>query len=96
MQLTEKQRADVLEILRRRLPEAEYIVFGSRVKGNAREYSDLDLAVKDAARIPDVRMFHLREDFSESDLPFRVDLVDYRAVGDDFRRVLDETGAGLN
>ena len=37
----------------------------------------------------------LREDFSESDLPFRVDLVDYRAISDDFRRVLDETGAGL-
>lgn len=96
MQLTKKQRAKTLDILRRRLPGAEWIVFGSRAKGRARAYSDLDLAVKDAARIPAAKMFHLREDFSESDLPFRVDLVDYRAVGDDFRRVLDETGTRLN
>ena len=95
MQLTEAQRSEALAILRRRMPGAAYIVFGSRAKGGAREYSDLDLAVKGTERIGNLEMFHLREDFSESALPFRVDLVDYRAASEDFRRALDETGAEL-
>lgn len=95
MQLTEAQRAEVLAIVHRRLPGADCVVFGSRAKGRAREYSDLDLAVRAAAPVGDLDMFHLREDFSESALPFRVDLVDYRAIAPDFRRIVDATGGAL-
>ena len=31
----------------------------------------------------------LREAFEESDLPFRVDVIDYNAVSDEFRAIID-------
>jgi hypothetical protein len=31
----------------------------------------------------------LEDAFSESDMPFRVDVVDYRAVSDEFRAIID-------
>ena len=33
----------------------------------------------------------LREAFEESDLPFRVDVVDYRTVSEAFRAIIDQS-----
>jgi len=79
----------VLQILRTNLPPAaKFWVFGSRVTGRARRYSDLDLAI-DAGRPMSLdEAASLAEAFSESDLAFRVDVVDWRAIDDRFRRII--------
>ncbi|CAG8821255.1 1131_t:CDS:2 [Gigaspora margarita] len=50
-----------------------FYAYGSRVKGTARKFSDLDLCYQE--NIPENILSHLREDFEESNLPFKVDLV---------------------
>lgn len=75
--LPEAHRKQVLEIIRRRLPDATVWVYGSRAKGRARRYSDLDLMLDDWGReIPRSVMGNLDEDFDESDLPIIVELHD--------------------
>ncbi len=67
----------VLEIIRRRLPDATIWVYGSRAKGRARRYSDLDLMLDNRGKgIPGSVMGSLDEDFDESDLPIIVELRD--------------------
>ena len=67
----------VLEIIRRRLPDATIWVYGSRAKGSARRYSDLDLMLDNRGKgIPGSVMGNLDEDFDESDLPIIVELRD--------------------
>lgn len=82
-------------------PECEVRVFGSRVKGNAKHYSDLDIVLIGGRRLPPVRVSALREAFADSDLPIRVDVLDWHAIPENFRNVITErcevlqTGAGM-
>ena len=80
----------VREILARRVPDIEVRAFGSRVKGRARKYSDLDLVLMGAEPIPWKTMSGLREDFEESDLPICVDIADWAALSDTFRQIINE------
>src|SRR5437868_12492602 len=87
--LSAVHRQLVLELLAELLPaSAQVWVFGSRATGRARRYSDLDLLI-DAGRplSPDEAVL-LREAFEESDLPYRVDLVDWRGIDDRFRELI--------
>jgi len=67
------------------IPEATVWAFGSRVKRSHRPASDLDLAVlcdKEAAKkdLP-----KLNEVFAESDLPFKVQLLDFNRLPENMR-----------
>lgn len=67
----------VQDILRRLVPEATVWAFGSRATGTAKPHSDLDLAIVAPRPLGLAREAALREAFEESDLPFRVDVVDW-------------------
>ena len=70
----------VLRILEGLVPDKTVWAFGSRVEGRAKEYSDLDLAIVSGASLSIDEIGGLREAFAESDLPFRVDIVDTASV----------------
>jgi predicted nucleotidyltransferase len=77
----------VLNIHRANLPgSAKAWVFGSRATGRARRYSDLDLAIDAGRRLTLDETARLGEAFSESDLPYRVDLVDWHDINDHWRQ----------
>jgi predicted nucleotidyltransferase len=78
----------VREILRRHLPGREVWAFGSRVKGKARTFSDLDLAVLGDQPLALSTRADLAEDFSESDLPYKVDIVDWATTSERFREII--------
>ena len=89
-------REFLLSALSRAAPEAEYLCFGSRVGGGARHpYSDLDIAVKSPqeGRIRGLGMAEL--EIGESDIPFMVDLSDYRHLSPEFRRAVDSRAVPL-
>lgn len=78
----------VLRILRQRIPDREVWVFGSRARGTMKPHSDLDLAIVGHTALPGPLLADLAEDFSESDLPFRVDLVDWATTGEEFHVII--------
>jgi predicted nucleotidyltransferase len=69
-------------------PNAKIWVFGSRVTGRARRYSDLDLAIDAGRRLTLDEIAILTEAFSDSDLPYRVDLVDWHEIDDRWRQMI--------
>jgi uncharacterized protein len=79
----------VRRILRRHVPEYEVRAFGSRVAGKARRLSDLDLAIMTDRPLSWERSAELREAFTESDLPMKVDVLDWSLTGDTFRRIVE-------
>jgi hypothetical protein len=63
-------------------------VFGSRADGRARRYSDLDLAIYAGRRLTLDEVARLTEAFSDSDLPYRVDVVDWHDIDDRWRQII--------
>jgi type I restriction enzyme S subunit len=80
----------VKRILAEHARECEIRAFGSRVTWTAKDYSDLDLAVVGAARLDSDRFRLLREAFEESDLPFRVDILDWHTTSEKFKSVIEK------
>ena len=80
----------VLDILRNHVPDRAVWAFGSRVKGTARRYSDLDLAIISGMPLSFLLLGAMQEAFSDSDLPFRVDLLDWALAAPNFRRIVEQ------
>lgn len=82
--LTLRQRATLLALLERHLPNVAAWVYGSRVKGTSRPTSDLDIVVFSR---PDQRghVSALRESLEESDLAVRVDVFAWDEIPASFR-----------
>ena len=85
----------VRRILREHTPELEVRAFGSRVSHTARATSDLDLALMTAEPLDLDRMADLRSAFTASDLPFRVDLVDWASTSENFRKLIEREFATI-
>ncbi len=87
-------RPDFLETLRRLLaeivPECEVRVFGSRYHWMAAKASDLDLALVGPGKLHWKTMARLTAALEESNLPFRVDVLDWYAISPEFQRVIED------
>lgn len=66
---------------------AKVFIFGSRAAGTNRKYSDIDLGIMAKNAVPTLIKFDLEEEFDNSDLPYKVDIVDFSKVSDNFRKV---------
>lgn len=91
IELTPHDWEEVRRILRRCVPGYEVWAFGSRVKGKAKKYSDLDLAVISEEPLPIATMAELRQALDESDLTIKVDVVDWASTTASFRRIIEES-----
>ena len=79
----------VRDILHKHVPQYEVWAFGSRAKGKAKPYSDLDLAIISDTPLSLETTAAMAEEFSESDLPWRVDVVDWATTSASFRKIIE-------
>ena len=78
------------KMLQKHVPDCEVRAFGSRVTWTAKDYSDLDLAIVGKEKLAAKILHALKDDFKESDLPFRVDALDWSAISKEFRKVIEK------
>lgn len=86
--LAPQHLAIVREILSRHAPGLEVRAFGSRISGKAKSYSDLDIAIVGIDKTEAAQLAALREALAESELPFRVDVLDWHRISDGFREII--------
>lgn len=67
-------------------------LFGSRARGDAREASDIDLALEPKGEFPPSVLAHLDAQFEESTVPVAVDLVDLRGADEALRSKARQEG----
>lgn len=79
------------ELLRQHLPQAEVWAYGSRVTGGGHEASDLDLVVRHPADLKQgmSHLWEMKEALVESNLPIRVDVVDWAHIPASFQREIE-------
>jgi uncharacterized protein len=90
--LSQNELAIVRAILHTHLPPgARAWIFGSRVNGKARRYSNIDIALEGEDALGMDILGHVAEALSESDLPYKVDIVDLQSVDAAFRALIETT-----
>ena len=87
--ITPRDWAGVLRILHEQVPGIEVWAFGSRAKRTAKPYSDLDLALITREPLTLQQLAAITDAFATSDLPMRVDLVDWAATAETFRSIIE-------
>ena len=76
--LTPRSMATFMRIIAKYVsafPGIEFFVFGSRARGDHKDNSDLDLLIKNDHLLPQSARSQIAEDFEESDLPIKIDIV---------------------
>lgn len=74
------------------LPGVKIVAFGSRIRGGAKKYSDLDLGIFQEEKISLGSLSKISEFFSESSLPYKIDIVDGARVDEEFKKMILDTG----
>ena len=90
IKVTPHQLRTIKGILAEWAPGVAARAFGSRVDGKPKDYSDLDLALLGPAKLDVVKLASLKEAFENSDLPFRVDVLDWNSISEEFRKVISK------
>jgi predicted nucleotidyltransferase len=82
--------AIIQNILKLYVPEYRVMAFGSRVTGAAKKTSDLDLCIMADDHVSFATLGALRDEFSLSNLPYKVDVIDWTTTAPDFRKIILE------
>ena len=78
----------VQTILHSHVPSFEAWAFGSRARGDAGKNSDLDLCLVGDKPLSFEARANLKLAFSESNIPYCVDLVEWASLSEGFRKLI--------
>ena len=90
--LTTLQLEAIQNILTQQVPQAQVFAFGSRVNGNPRRYSDIDLAIASPQPLGLRKLRQLKDAFEDSNLAICVDIVDWSVADPTFKAAVEAQG----
>jgi predicted nucleotidyltransferase len=88
--VSEEELKIILDIVKTYASDCEVRAFGSRYKWTAKDYSDLDLVFVGKEKLGINRTGKLREAFEESDLRYRVDVLDWNSISENFKNIINK------
>jgi predicted nucleotidyltransferase len=86
--VSSEEKQIILGILNRYIPDRKVMALGSRVMGTPKPYSDLDLAIMGDTPLDFQTLVLLKDAFAESDLPYRVDILQWCQTSPEFRKTI--------
>ncbi|MBU2592626.1 MAG: nucleotidyltransferase domain-containing protein [Patescibacteria group bacterium] len=85
--LDKNLKKQIKTAVRKYLGDSSYriFLFGSRATGENRKMSDVDLGILGKKSIPSFVKVKIEEELENSEIPFKIDLVDFKKVSTSFR-----------
>ena len=93
LRLPIKYKKQILQLFKKHSPDLEVWAYGSRVSGDCHSASDLDLVLR-APQLNEIalaKMTELREAFTDSNIPFLVELRDWAEIPDSFKKEIESS-----
>ena len=89
MKQIEKDEKEIKEIIFRFLDTKKYqvFIFGSRATGKAKKFSDYDIGISGKDVVSSQVKILIEEALEESNLPYKVDIVDFSLVSSNFKKI---------
>ena len=81
----------IKNILSQIIPERLVWAFGSRVNGNKKEFSDLDIVILGEKPLAQEKEADLHNAFINSDLPFKIDIIIWSRTSDKFKSIINQS-----
>lgn len=88
LDLSDEDLKIVNDIIKKYIPDKTVWAFGSRVTGKAKKFSDLDLVIVNVKELDFNLYVELKNAFDESDLPIKVDIVEWFHLSDSFKKII--------
>jgi uncharacterized protein len=73
------------------LPDSKVYIFGSRVLGTAKRYSDVDIAIENSLKIEMETLMEIKDQISENS-EYLIDIVDLNSISIEFKNIVLHTG----
>ena len=85
----EELKRQVKEIVRQQLPGGNYrlFFFGSRVKGDSSQRSDIDLGIESDQQLSAKTKLEIEERLQDLPTLYKIELVDFNKVSADFKKI---------
>ena len=90
LELSPHDRQELQRILKACIPGFEVWAFGSRAKGTAKPYSDLDLVIITEQVLPIETLAELTDSLSNSDMTMKVDVLDWATISEPFQKIIQK------
>jgi len=81
----------IKNILSQIIPERLVWAFGSRVNGNKKEFSDLDIVILGEKPLAQEKEADIHNAFINSDLPFKIDIIIWSRTSDKFKSIINQS-----
>ncbi len=94
--LSPEVRDAVLAILHRHLGSQRIFLVGSRARGTAKRFADIDILLMNEEALSPEERAKVRYDLEESDIPYKVDLLEWAELSPSFRLRLQKEAQPLN
>ena len=72
--------------------EHQVIFFGSYINATPHQNSDIDIAIKGPDKLDPSLWAKMEDEFEQSDILHKIDIVDYNRVTPEFQKIINETG----
>jgi predicted nucleotidyltransferase len=96
LDLSDEDLKIVYGIIKKYIPDKTVWAFGSRVTGKAKKFSDLDLVIVNEEELDFNLYVELKNAFDESDLPIKVDIVEWVHLSDSFKKIISSCYYKMN
>lgn len=90
--IDEKSKQKIIAVLSGLFPDAEIYLFGSRARGTQSPRSDIDIALKASEKMSRHEIGEAMSMLEASNMPYRVQIVDFNRVSDDMRTSISDEG----
>jgi len=88
----ERYKNIIIPIIIRYVPDAKIILYGSRARGDAKQGSDIDIALDMKEKIDRSLLNKILQDLEESRLPICFDIVDFAKISQDMQKEILKDG----
>ena len=88
MDIEEKYKNKIINVLSALFPNAKIYLFGSRARKTNREFSDIDIALDAGRPLENVDVGEARDMLAESNIPYKIDVLDLHSVPEEMRAII--------
>jgi predicted nucleotidyltransferase len=82
----------IIKIITTFIPDAKIYLFGSRARGTASKWSDIDIALDAGKLLPNVAIDEIISVFQATNIPYKIEIVDFHKVNNDMQESISREG----